>query len=64
MGKFAQLDIDHVRKCTQCSQYFALGVDGVLLDGRELCDACAGVTRQTPGGYVIEIHDTPLAEAE
>lgn len=33
----------------------------VLLEGRELCDACAGVTRTVPGGYVIEIHDTPLA---
>lgn len=61
MGKFAQLDIENVRICAQCSQQFVLGVDGVLLEGRELCDACAGVTRRQPAGYVIEIHDTPLA---
>jgi len=41
-----------------------LGVDGVVMEGRDLCDKCAGVTRTVPGGHVILINDKPTVEVE
>lgn len=63
MGKFRRKDVA-VRNCEQCHIQFVLGHDGVLVDHHALCDTCAGVQRNLPGGAVIEMHPVPLSVGE
>ncbi len=59
-----QFSFDALRICGECHEQFVLGVDGVVMEGRDLCDKCAGVTRTVPGGHVILINDKPTVEVE
>lgn len=59
-----QYSFDELRTCAECRETFVLGVDGVVVEGRDLCDKCAGVTRTVPGGHVILINNKPTVEVE